>query len=235
MRNILVVVWVFIIQTTYSQNVNLSQYYPTNTSIVIDHGDFAISFDTVRKLPDWSIHILYHTNSVKCNRKNFTYDKKIDKKYQRGYSFYKNLNADSMLYDRGHLVPFGDFTWDNNYANKTMIYTNTVPQYYRFNRGLWRKLENHFARYARNNMVFLIVITGVIYKDNKNIPDKFYKIYHSPLYQKSIAFLIDNGNNNNNNIFNYSMSIDDLETITRLNYFSDTLVIENEFSLDDWK
>ena len=44
-------------------------------------------------------------------------------------------------YDRGHLLPFGIYSFDENHARSTNTFTNAVPQHSGFNSGLWRDSE----------------------------------------------------------------------------------------------
>lgn len=220
----------------YGQITNLSifsSYNDNDNIVVIDHGDFLIYYDTLQKMPKYTIHILYNNERRQIERKPFKYDGKIDRRYQRGKSYYDSLNKGNHKYDRGHMVSFADMSINNIMANKTMIYTNCIPQHYQLNRNKWRKMENHFRKFVERKQHFLIVITGCIYSSGK-IPDKIYKIYHSPVYQESIAFIANNSKSVGD-FFNDSITVDKLESITGEDFFYLTKVIEDEYNITYWK
>ena len=52
------------------------------------------------------------------------------------------------MYDKGHLLPVGIYSFDKNYAQSTFTYTNAVPQIRLFNRGAWKKYEGEIREFA---------------------------------------------------------------------------------------
>lgn len=59
-----------------------------------------------------------------------------------------NIHSVFMPYDKSHLVPYADWCDD------TMILTNMVPMYGKFNRVVWKKVENHIRKMYAGNLVF---------------------------------------------------------------------------------
>ena len=112
------------------------------------------------------------------------------KKYIRVSTFYidsrvKNrvTNSDYRKsgYDRGHLTPIANFRFDYLSMQQTNYYTNICPQKPRFNRGIWKKLENKVRKWVLEYDT-LYIVSGPIFSDtnktignNLTIPNKFFK------------------------------------------------------------
>jgi endonuclease G, mitochondrial len=54
-------------------------------------------------------------------------------------------------YDRGHLAPAGDFTYDATAMAESFYMSNMSPQIPSFNRGIWKKLEDQVRFWAKEN------------------------------------------------------------------------------------
>lgn len=113
---------------------------------------------------------------------NFTRDLGLSGKYQSTNAAYAKTP-----YDRGHMVPYTDINITPNAAKESFYFTNIVPQYAWFNRGIWKQLEtavrNSVARYGT-----AYVATGVYYDlgnhdildDGTGVPSYFWKIIIYP-------------------------------------------------------
>lgn len=65
--------------------------------------------------------------------------------------------------DKGHLVPGATYSSTRDSACSTYVYTNAVPQYRTFNRGLWAQFEARiraFAQQCTGNNGRLYLLTG---------------------------------------------------------------------------
>ena len=91
-------------------------------------------------------------------------------------------------FDRGHLVQVTSVRWgeyDNarRAAEAAHSYANIIPQYDRFNRDSWRKLEEFVLDLVQDSKTARgIVITGPVFRDGDpyfrgvQIPETFWKI-----------------------------------------------------------
>lgn len=100
-------------------------------------------------------------------------------------------------YDIGHLAPAEDFRSDAQAMRESFLLTNTVPQNYSLNRGVWRELEERTRGLAvRQSDVY--VITGTIYSadvpkfNDVCVPAKLFKVIIDVRNNQSIGYLIPN-------------------------------------------
>lgn len=152
-------------------------------------------------------------------------------------------------YDRGHLLPAADMSFDETAMKETFYYSNMCPQEPSFNRGIWKNLEN-YVRTTSSELGCVYVVTGPVLKNNLeyigenkvSVPKYFYKtiLYHSDTLTSGIAFLIPNEKATDKDIFSYTLSIRDLEKTTKLNFWhtlprSMQNKVEKNTDFDFWK
>ena len=119
-------------------------------------------------------------------------------------------------FDRGHLVPYEDMSFDRIAAFNTMFLTNIVPQYYDHNRGIWKALESRVRKMALTKD--LVIFTGPVYQippkklpDNTPIPSHLFKIAVSAATNESYCYLIPNeANIDTSNLGKYTCKINDI-------------------------
>lgn len=154
-----------------------------------------------------------------------------------------------MGYDRGHLAPAADMSFDKEAIEQSFYYSNISPQLAGFNRGVWKKLET-YVRNSAKMLDCIYVVTGpVLQKDLTQIgengvavPEKFYKtlLYFSDTLVSGIAFVMPNEKAVNTDIFYYVCTIDELEKITEIDfwpalpYFVERRT-EKQVDIDFWK
>ena len=130
-------------------------------------------------------------------------------------------------YDRGHLAPAGDMKWSLTAMDESFFMSNISPQVPGFNRGIWKKLESTVRVWAGEYKKIYIVTGPVltkrypsIGKNNVSVPEFFYKVildYQKPEL-KAIGFVLPN-KKSKNMVQDYSMSVDEVEDITGINFF----------------
>ena len=89
-------------------------------------------------------------------------------------------------WDKGHLAPAKDFSFEVTAARSTFFYSNISPQNPYFNRnGAWKKLEDKVREISGQSAEPIQIISGPIIAQNKHIkedsnapaiPDYFFKI-----------------------------------------------------------
>lgn len=131
-------------------------------------------------------------------------------------------------YDRGHMVPAGDMKLNKTSMSETFFMTNISPQNPSMNRGIWGSLENRIRAWIRRGDGDAYVVTAPVLENNLStidsgvsIPRSFYKLIYFPDLQVMKAFLIPNLKPSDSNFYNYSVSVDEVEEITGLDFFSD--------------
>lgn len=143
---------------------------------------------------------------------------------------YKNAEGDN--YVRGHQLPSADRTAIE--ANsKTFYSTNITPQNYTFNGGIWVKIEEKVRSWAKDSDTdTLYVVTGcVIDGSEKFVYDLDDKKVTVPVgYYKTVlrlsngeysanAFYFEHKPNTDTDIKKYSISVDELEVKTGMDFF----------------
>ena len=86
-------------------------------------------------------------------------------------------------YDKGHMAPDGDLSWDVQVEFESFLMTNMSPQAGSLNRGIWKLLETSVRGWAvQRNQSYWVVAGGVYNAQDKVIgkgvvvPHAFYKI-----------------------------------------------------------
>lgn len=166
-------------------------------------------------------------------------------------------------YDRGHLSPAADFSFDKNAMSETFYMSNMSPQAGGFNRGIWKNLEAKAREWAQKFGMVFIVSGPVLEKpaedyesigeDKVSVPQFYYKVLLAPVYEDendaatpedaksvtAIGFIFPN-EKCAGDIFDYAESIDEIEKRTGLDFFyklDDTVEnkIEAEVDTAKWK
>jgi len=127
-------------------------------------------------------------------------------------------------YDRGHLVPAGDNTQNDDVMSESFFLSNMVPQVPNHNRGIWKQLETA-VRIWVNEGKDIYVITGTFYnKEHKEIgkrvgvPDYMWKVIIDAKSKKGIAFWFPNAPLPVEDLPKYIVSIDEIEQKTGINF-----------------
>lgn len=160
-------------------------------TVVLQHKFITIQYDTGKR---GALNVRYilkadSINKLATHRTVFHYEEKLPRRYQADMQAY--VGSD---YDRGHLAPDRDFTYNIDAEYEVMSMANIVPQNKNLNRGLWKKIET-YVRDLSFRFDSLEVVTGVLYKSNNTlygvpIPTHFYKIVNT--YKYKLVFLCKN-------------------------------------------
>ena len=169
----------------------------------------------------------------------------------------------SSGYDRGHLVPAADMSFDQEAMSETFYMSNMSPQAPQFNRGIWVNLETQVRAWAQKFGKIYVVSGPVlnksaeefssIGKNQVSVPEFYYKVILAPVYKDdddkkkpedsesvtAIGFIIPN-QKCEKEFWDYAVSVDEVENITNIDFFSrleDSLEIqiESAFRLENWK
>ena len=137
----------------------LESQYP-KAHIISEKEGYTVAFDGRTKNPLWVYEELSteslsgHADRKKCR---FKQDEEIPKHIQADLKDYQ-----ASGYDRGHLAPASDCSFSQDAIEATFLLSNISPQAKLFNRGYWKKLENH-VRELVHVYGKLQVISGPLY------------------------------------------------------------------------
>jgi len=156
--------------------------------------------------------------------------------YRRDWRALWPIAPDSYFgsgYDRGHMAP--NYAIAANYGRQaqrqTFLMSNISPQRPDLNRRLWQRLEEVVIDRFAARFGTLQIITGPIFGEGIDgffrrvglvqIPEKFYKIIVVPGSQpRALAFIMAQDVAGNEPLDRYLASIDEVEALTGLDFFS---------------
>lgn len=155
--------------------------FPNN---LLNYTHFSILMNKDRRLCYYTAVNIDGTSLKNIVRKGdkWSYDTRIDTKFQIGNELYKSNNI-----DRGHMVRRLDAVWgtkaEARIANEdTFYYTNACPQHANLNQGEWNDLEEYILGNAGVHDLKVSVFTGPVFRNSDaayrgvKIPVEFWKV-----------------------------------------------------------
>lgn len=146
-----------------------------------------------------------------------------------GSSSATNSDYSKTGYDRGHMVPAGDFVWNRELKDETFYHININPQKPGLNRGIWANLEARIRDRVMRDREDAHVVTGVIFSPECRekigtrgmcVPVSFFKLVYFPKSNRMYAFLFDNTVDSfQGDIRDFQISVDLIEQITGEDFF----------------
>ncbi|MFT4667562.1 MAG: endonuclease G [Polaribacter sp.] len=123
----------------------------------------------------WALEIVDADETEVVRQDNFRADYRVPEEFRADLDVYKGSK-----YDRGHLVSSANKRETNLQNSETFLLSNMSPQKPRFNRGIWKSLEEAVRKLDRQKKVFeTYVISGPLFyfdKEVKMIGDSSEKI-----------------------------------------------------------
>ncbi|MEM9835099.1 MAG: DNA/RNA non-specific endonuclease [Bacteroidota bacterium] len=205
----------------------------------VEHSAMILEYAEAYEQASWVAHIIRPevTTGTAYRSNDFRPDPKITTgtAVEADY-FLKALQADSTYvydgfgYDRGHLAPSADFRWSKKALSESYYYSNMSPQVADFNREGWAELEGLLRGYLYDHpSTQLYVVTGPVLKpglptikrgiNGVAIPELYYKVAVDLQNSKAIGFLMPN-QELPYPLSSYAVSIDEVESITGLDFFN---------------
>lgn len=194
-----------------------------NNCIYIKHAAYSVVYSKSNKQPVW---VAYQLLSSELNHKFLrTNNFYIDSLVISGTA--NNSDFKYSGYDKGHLAPAFDMSFDKIAMSESFSFTNISPQLPSFNRGIWKILEIKVRAWADLYDCLYLTTGSICFNSTKSIgenkitiPTYFYKtilIYNDSI-QQGIGFLIPH-ENCKKDIFNYAVTIDSIEKFSNLDFY----------------
>ena len=187
----------------------------------VEYKHYCLGFNKEHKQANWVYYELTSANLTgKASRKN---DFRVDPKISQWCATPEDYKRSG--YDRGHLCPAADMSFDAKAMSETFYMSNMSPQVPMFNRGIWKELEEHVRNRARKEKLY--VVTGPIFKSNKGaigkgkvtVPGYYYKLFYSPSKQQMIAYVLPN-EESKRPLNSFAVPVDKVEKMTGIDFFS---------------
>ena len=238
MKKKIIILLLFIPAFLFSQEV--SNFLPTNNGELVHHTYYSLSYSEQHEQAEW---VFYEIKKEKIlGIFSRTDDFRIDKKISTNSATLSDYKGSG--FDRGHLAPAHDFSFNKNAISESFYMSNMSPQDPSFNRGVWGNLEKLVRSWGNNSSVY--VVTGPIlsscnsYIGNNKVcvPEYYYKVIYDPSESKMIAFILPNIKGNQDLDY-YVCTVDNLEKKTNIDFFpilENTLEnrLESEIDKENW-
>lgn len=139
---------------------------------------YLVGYDASAKLPKFVTYSLLPQNALGCivRTNSFATNQAIS-------NGARPADYIGTKYDKGHMSPDGDLSWDPQVEHESFLMTNMSPQAGSFNRGIWKLLETSVRGWAvQTNQSYTIYVGGLYNAKDKTIgngvvvPHGFYKI-----------------------------------------------------------
>lgn len=155
---------------------------------------YATTVDLEAKLPIWNVYTLTPQEAIGCFPRTNAFVE--DRSLPDG----KRAHPDDYAgtgYDKGHVAPDGDMSFDQQIEYESFLMSNMMPQTGSLNRGVWKKLETYIRAWSVQHNTNITIYAGPIYRaDAKTIgknkvivPDAFYKIVIDNNTKDVLAFV----------------------------------------------
>ena len=139
---------------------------------------YFVGYDAAVKLPNYVMYELTPPNALGCVARTNAF---------AANQFIPNgaTPADyaGTGYDKGHMAPDGDLSWDPQVEYESFLMTNMSPQAGSLNRGIWKLLETSVRGWSvQRNQSYTVIAGGLYGQGDKVIgngvlvPHGFYKI-----------------------------------------------------------
>jgi endonuclease G len=139
---------------------------------------YLVGYDAAAKIPEFVMYELLPQNALGCVARTnaFAPDQSV-----AGGAVPDDYAGTG--YDKGHMAPDGDLSWDPQVEYESFLMTNMTPQAGSLNRGIWKLLETSVRGWAVQRNQSYTVIAGAVYGPGDKIigkgvvvPHNFYKI-----------------------------------------------------------
>jgi len=139
---------------------------------------YLVGYDVAAKLPRFVTYELLPKNALGCVARTNAFA--IDQSVPNGA---RPDDYAGTGYDKGHMSPDGDLSWDVQVEFESFLMTNMSPQAGSLNRGIWKLLETSVRGWAvQRNQSYTVYVGGVYNQQDKKIgkgvvvPHGYYKI-----------------------------------------------------------
>lgn len=213
-----------IFTTTATAKIGDFNFLPTSTSNDI-YTNEAFSFSYIEKYEqsEWVAYELSSNDMSNADFKRpyFNQDNSVKTK-SADWRNYKKSG-----YNKGHLCPAADRKSSYQMYETTFLTSNTSPQLYDFNSGIWNRLEQK-VRYWAERYDGIYIVTGGVLEDGLKtigieevaVPNYFYKIILTNDKTNMIGFLMPH-QDSNKPLYSFVVSVDEIEKMTGIDFFKD--------------
>lgn len=184
---------------------------------------YATTIDVQAKLPIWTVWTITPTEAIGCIARTnaFVADQTFPKGQRAEVEDYAGTG-----YDKGHVAPDGDLSFDQQVEYESFLMTNMMPQSGGLNRGIWKLLETYTRGYVVQRNTTVTVYAGPIYSPGDKtigankvvVPHAFYKILIDNKTKEVLAFIFPHTGNQGNDLDVVLSTVAEIERQTGLKF-----------------
>jgi|TARA_B110000240_G_C13472197_1_gene441495 endonuclease G len=234
------IIFFFVLSPLIAFSQVFSDFLPISNGELVNHTYYSLSYSERHEQAEWVFYEIRKERilGLVSRTSDFRNDEKINTKSADLIDYRRSG------YDRGHLAPASDFSFNTIAMSESFYMSNMSPQHPSFNRGIWRKLESLVRKWGNNSSIY--IVTGPILDDcsttiglnNVCVPKYYYKVIYQPAERKMIAFVLLN-DKGDYKLSHYITSVDYVESITGIDFFpilEDKIEerLESEVSKENW-
>lgn len=139
---------------------------------------YLVGYDAGAKIPKYVTYELSPQKALGCTKRSdaFVADQSV-------WNGPTPNDYTGTGYDKGHMSPNGDMSWDRQVEFESFLMTNMSPQAKSLNRGIWKLLESSVRSWTiQQNQSYTIYVGSIYNSQDKKIgsgvvvPHAFYKI-----------------------------------------------------------
>ena len=231
--------------TPTPSNVHLTMGNPSNaitnvnqpTNYLMEKSTYCLSYHRDNRRPNW---VSWHLDPSWLGNTPRQDDYRPDPALPASWYHVDANDYSGSGYDRGHMCPSGDRTLTVADNSSTFLMTNFIPQAPDNNQGPWADLETYCRTLANGgNELYIITggsgINGVIGSGQVALPTETWKVIivltqgtndvsRVTTSTRTIAVRMPNQNGLGINWRDYRVSVDNIETLTGYDFFSNVPV-----------
>jgi endonuclease G len=143
-------------------------------NVIICRTGYALQHDQDAKIPAWVSWTMTPKETIGCVKRTnaFEADESLPKGQRAEVKDYEKSG-----FDKGHLVPNGDQSWDAQVEFESFYMSNMSPQYPSTNRGIWKQLETATRAWSYESKHEFLVYAGNIWgPEDKTIGSNKVKV-----------------------------------------------------------
>ena len=202
----------------------------------VQRANFTLCHDSELKVSRWAGHQLHSERSDVFGehslRAHFRQDLELEGNSAR------NSDYRGSGFSRGHLVPAADFASNEDGRRATYVLSNAVPQNLSMNAGKWRQLESAIralaaqaeATYVFTGPIFAGTAIESIGASRVAVPTHLFKVALVITGERKAMYaaILPNRPANGEPLDSFTTSVDEVERVTGLDFFSSLEDIEEE-------
>ena len=214
--------------------------------IILKRDGYAMGYSYNLRSPMWVAYIACR-NSIGLNlpieSTNFMIDTDLPKNVQAKPKDYLLTG-----YDRGHMAPCATINFSHRSHEQTMLLSNVCLQHPELNRHAWKSVENNIRKWIILRGKHAVAV-GPIWRLERTskvngigIPSAFFIAVYSYSTGETIGFHFPNKPVSAKDIWNYVVSIDELERLAKIKLFRHLPLLQRimkyrrrHVSLEFWK